>query len=157
MKCKCPACGASLSLDVIIQHQGASDALFAAMSISGEIGREMVSYLSLFRPPKSSLTMSRVAKLIDELLPDLQAGKIQRGGVLYDAPVEAWIYAMQATVAQRNSLKLPLKSHGYLYEIISTYKPTGTVITATANSNKVNHSSKTMGAIQNLARFANGE
>ncbi|WP_179108369.1 hypothetical protein [Rodentibacter rarus] len=39
MKCKCPACGAVLSLDVLLQHEQATQAVMTAMQFNGEFGR----------------------------------------------------------------------------------------------------------------------
>ena len=91
-----------------------------------ELGEALIRYLGLFRPAKSSLTFDRVATLLGELTPMIQAGKIKRGGVECDAPVEAWIYAINQMMANRQALKLPMKSHGYLLEIIASHKPVGT-------------------------------
>lgn len=42
-----------------------------------------------------------------------------------DAPAAAWLYGFDAALAARDAgrLKTPLKSHGYLYEIISHWQP----------------------------------
>lgn len=126
MKVKCSACGALHSLDALITNQAASEALNAALMVSGELGEALICYLGLFRPAKSSLTFDRVATLLGELTPMIQAGKIKRDGVECAAPVEAWIYAINQMMANRQALKLPMKSHGYLLEIIASHKPVGT-------------------------------
>lgn len=160
MKCKCPACGAQLSLDVLMQHEAASEAVLTALSVSGEFGKALIGYLGLFRPAKTALQMDRVATLINELLPDVQSGKICRNGQVYQAPIESWIYALKSAVGQRHTLKLPLKSHGYLYEIIAGYQPKSAVV-VTANmmvttmTKPTQTRSKTAQALQNLADFAN--
>ena len=61
MKVKCSACGALHSLDALIANKAASDALNAALLVSGELGEALIRYLGLFRPAKSSLTFDRVA------------------------------------------------------------------------------------------------
>lgn len=126
MKVKCSACGAVYSLDALIANQSASQALNAALMVSGEIGEALIRYLGLFRPAKTSLTFDRVATLLNELTPMIQAGKITRDGREFPAPTEAWIYAINQMLASRQMLKLPMKSHGYLLEIIAGYKPAST-------------------------------
>lgn len=125
MRTRCPACGATLSLDALIAHDGAREALAAVFKLSGALGSAMVRYLALFRPETRELTMDRVGRLLLEVLPDIQAHRISRDGQVFDAPVEAWVWAIEQTLAARDAgrLKTPLKSHGWLYEVISGYRP----------------------------------
>ena len=43
----------------------------------------------------------------------------------YPAPKAAWIWAINTMLERRDQgkLQLPLKNHGYLYEVISSFKP----------------------------------
>ena len=125
MKVKCSACGALHSL---IANKAASDALNAALLVSGELGEALIRYLGLFRPAKSSLTFDRVATLLGELTPMIQAKTIKRDGREFPAPPEAWIYAINQMMASRVNFTLPMKSHGYLLEIIAGYKPISTAV-----------------------------
>ena len=119
MRLSCPACGASSSLDALIEHGAAREALAAALCLDARLGPLMVKYLALFRPAKTGLSMSRVATLLGELLPMIHAARIERNGSLYAAPRDAWISAVEDILARRDSLTLPLKSHGYLLGIIA--------------------------------------
>ncbi|MFZ5659163.1 MAG: hypothetical protein ACOY5C_04820 [Pseudomonadota bacterium] len=114
------------SLDVLLAHEDARDALIAAFKLSDRLGSALLRYLALFRPASRELTMDRLAKLVGELLPDIQAAQIVRNGKQHPAPLDLWIAALEQTVQARDAgrLTLPLKSHGYLYEIISNAKPT---------------------------------
>lgn len=118
MKTRCPACGAVASLDVLIEHDAARDAVRQAFALSDPLGKALVRYLGLFRPPARELTFTRVAGLLSELLPDIDRGRITRSGREWPAPRAAWIGAIEVVVAAPN-LKRPLKSHGYLYEVIA--------------------------------------
>lgn len=155
MKCKCPACGSQFSLDVLMQHEQASQAVIAALSLNGEFGRQAVQYLALFRPEKSALTMERVAKLLGLLLDDVKQQRICRGGVVYDAPMECWVDCLAIVLNGRHHLKLPLTSHNYLYEVMTKWQPRhqGNVAVMKAQTGTAN---KTTKALQNLAEFANG-
>lgn len=128
MKVKCSACGAIHSLDALVANEAASQALNAALLVNGELGRALIGYLGLFRPAKSSLTFERVSTILNELSPMIISGKIQRDGREFSAPPEAWIYGINQMLASRQTLKLPMKSHGYLLEIIAGYKPAGTAV-----------------------------
>lgn len=125
MQTKCPNCGALADIDLLIANDDAREAIAAVTVISGDLGKAVIRYCGLFRPAKSQLSFARLAKLINELLPSIQSQRIERKGQLYDAPIEAWLYAVHTLLNKRDNdeLSLPLKSHGYLYEIISKYKP----------------------------------
>lgn len=125
MQIKCPNCGAIADIDLLITNDDARAALAAITAISGDISKAVIRYCGLFRPGKSQLSFARLAKLINELLPDIKSQRIERNGQLYEAPIAAWLHAINVMLAKRdnNELDLPLKSHGYLYEIISKYKP----------------------------------
>lgn len=125
MRTRCPSCGATLSLDALIAHDGARDALGVAFKLSGSLGHALVRYLGLFRPETRELTMDRVAKLLGELLPDLQSQRIERNGQVFEAPPECWTWAIDQTLAAREAGRLatPLKGHGWLYQVMSQYQP----------------------------------
>lgn len=132
MRTRCPCCGTTVSLDALVAHDGARDALKAAFALGGPVGGAVVRYIGLFRPAKSELTMERVGKLIAELLPDLQAQRITRNGQVFDAPHEAWVWAIDQSLQARDDgrLKTPLKGHGWLYEVISSWRPVGNAVVA---------------------------
>ena len=124
MKVRCPACGASMSLEVLIAHDDAREALIALTGISDELTRAMLRYLTLFRPSEKDLSFARVAKLLGELLPMIRAQEISRNRHSYPAPREAWIWAANRCIEARDKGRLttPLTSHGYLYEIIGKWQ-----------------------------------
>ena len=157
MKTRCPCCGAENSLDALIAHEGARQAVWAAAQTGGETGRLAVQYTALFRPAKTALTFERMAKLLGELLPDMERGAISRNGLEYPAPPEAWLYGFRELLARRNagSLKLPLKSHGYLYEVISGWQGQGLQTLPAAPGQRQPETSQTLNAaitLQGLRR-----
>ena len=132
MKTRCPNCGATLSLDALIAHDDARTALRFLVQLGGDLAALTVRYLGLFRPTQTELTFARVAKLLGEILPDMQAQRIERKGAVYDAPPAAWLWAMQEVLVTRDSgkLTLPLKNHGYLYEVLTHYRPAAVGVVA---------------------------
>ncbi|MDD7544501.1 hypothetical protein [Actinobacillus porcinus] len=154
MKVKCSACGAVHSLDALVANQAASDALNAALLVNGELGRALIGYLGLFRPAKSSLTFERVATILNELSPMITSGKIQRDGREFSAPPEAWIYGINQMLASRQTLKLPMKSHGYLLEIIAGYKPAGTAVVLQSSEQNRPLASSKMNAVKGALEWA---
>jgi len=124
MKTRCPCCGASFSLEVLVAHEGARDALKNVFLLSGELGTETIRYLALFRPAERDLSMDRLARLLSQVIPDMRAGTITRRGQVFDAPPAAWVWAMRQALSARETgrLKTPLNSHGWLYEAISNWR-----------------------------------
>lgn len=118
MKIRCAACGATSSLDAAVAHDDAAQALNTALGMT-PIGRLLVQYLGLFRPAKNSLSFDRVNTLLNELLPVIQSGQLDRAGRTWPAPMSYWQSALEQVLAARPRLTLPLKSHGYLYEIVA--------------------------------------
>ena len=128
MKTKCPACGASCSLDALLGHSEASQAFVASLNLTGDLAKPLVKYLAMFRAENRDLTFERTAKLLNELASDINAKCIQRNRITYPAPKAAWVWAISIMLERRDQgkLQLPLKNHGYLYEVISSFKPENT-------------------------------
>lgn len=121
MICRCPNCGAANSLDSLVSDAEAAEVLKMLLELDADIGKAAIRYIGLFRPAKSQLSWARTAKLLNELLPMIKAQEAMRDGVCFPAPTEAWIHGFNETVNARDQgrLKTPLKSHGYLYEILA--------------------------------------
>lgn len=121
MICRCPNCGAANSLDSLVSDAEAAEVLKMLLELDADIGKAAIRYIGLFRPGKSQLSWGRTAKLLSELLPMIKAQEAARDGVCFPAPTEAWIHGFNETVNARDQgrLKTPLKSHGYLYEILA--------------------------------------
>ena len=122
MRTRCPCCGTTASLDVLVTHEDARAALAAAFQLSMPLGSALVRYLALFRPATRELTMARVATLTHELLPSLQAGSIPRKGRDWPVQSDDWVLAIELTLQARDAgkLTLPLTGHGYLFEVLSS-------------------------------------
>lgn len=121
MRLTCPACGAEMTLDIALAHEGARSATLTALELPDRLGKSLIAYVTLFRPPKRQLSHDRLAAILGELLPMIQAAQIERNGRTWPAPIEYWRAAIEAMLAKRDAgrLQLPLKSHGYLLEIIA--------------------------------------
>ena len=127
MNIRCPNCGAVHSLDTLINDADASAVLKAVLDMDAEFGKAAIRYIGLFRPAKSQLSWARTAKLLNELMPMIKAQEAVRDGVSSPAPAEAWLHGFNETINARDQgrLKLPLKSHGYLLEIVSQWQGSG--------------------------------
>ena len=134
MKTRCPCCGASASLEVLITHDEARSLMVALAGISDELAKAALRYLGLFRPGERDLSWARAAKLLGELVPLIQAGEITRKRQSYPAPREAWVWAFNRVIEARDSgkLTLPLTSHGFLLENLTFWTPDKTAGVALA-------------------------
>lgn len=124
MKTRCPACGATASLEVLIAHDAASHAIGNAFKLSGQLGKHLLQYLGLFRSGTRELSFDRVSKILQEILPDLEREQIKRDGVTYPAHAAVWIFGIEQALKARDDgrLTLPLKSHGWLYAVMATFQ-----------------------------------
>lgn len=119
MHIKCPCCGSVASLDLLLAAEdGAADVVKYAGELEPTTWRLMVQYLGLFRPTKTKLSWSRMASLLGELVPCIKQAEFSRGGQCFVAPRVAWEAALEQIISQRDRLTLPLRSHGYLLEIM---------------------------------------
>lgn len=120
MRITCPSCCAGFSLDVALQMDASRSALMRALQMPAPLAGLWAQYLGMFRSKSRALAHDRADKLMAELVPMLDAGLVERNGNQRQAPVDLWRDALQQMVELRNAdkLQLPLKSHGYLLEIV---------------------------------------
>lgn len=119
MRLTCPCCGATLSLEALLNDTAARQAVATALSLPADLGPRLLRYLGLFRPAQRSLTWERAAHLLNELHALIEAGEIRRHGRLWRVSPADWASALDDMLERRPSLALPLKSHGYLLEILA--------------------------------------
>jgi len=120
----CPACSAAMSLEALLGHQGARDALLALSCLHAStqrLQRTALRYVGLFAPAKQVMRMDRVATLLEELGKLIATGRVEHKGRSWVAPVDYWIAGMEDMLDRRDTLSLPLKSHGYLKTIVANY------------------------------------
>jgi hypothetical protein len=121
MQLKCPSCNAGFSLEAALGIEAARGALLVALQMPAPLHRPLVQYLGMFRAPGRALAFDRVEKLLGELLPALEKQTVTRNGLTRACPVALWQAGFERMVDQRDNgkLQLPLKSHGYLLEIVA--------------------------------------
>lgn len=117
----CPSCNAEMPLDVILTHKESRAALARLIEISVPHGKLVLRYLTLFQVGERRLQQRRVVSLLEDLLPDMERGAIERHGRHWAAPLPIWRSALERVleVADKGQLALPLTSHGYLYQVIA--------------------------------------
>ena len=157
MKTRCPCCGSENSLDAIVSHESANAALRELTRMGDELTRLAVMYVGLFRPAKTSLRFDRVASLLEELRIDMDNGFIERNGQSYEASRGAWCHAFRVVLEKRGAgLKLPLTSHGYLYEVIASYKEPAQAAAHAVNHQPAMKNSQTMNGLAALEGLSKG-
>ncbi len=119
MQLTCPVCFARYAIEAALADDDARRAVAAAFKMPAPLGDLILRYIGLFRAPKRALSWERASRLIDDLLVPIQAGRIERHGRTWAAPIEAWKAALTEMIDRRDKLQLPLKSHGYLFEIVA--------------------------------------
>lgn len=117
----CPSCGAEESLDAVILRMIDDDQvrrlIASVLTTSLPLGGLLVRYLRLHKPLKQKLRMDKCAKLLAELVPDIQRTAIERNGRLWLVSGDSWKAAFQAVfdAQAKGTLTLPLEGNGYLY------------------------------------------
>lgn len=120
MKASCPACGSRFDLECAVSDADGRRFMAVLAALPAVIGPLMIQYLGLFRPESGGLRYSRMLSLAEELKPLITEGRVARNGRTWPASNSFWVEAMQHLVARPASLRLPLKSNGYLLEIIGS-------------------------------------
>lgn len=120
MQLICPCCQTAFPIEAGINDVNARNAIKRAFSLT-PIGDQLLAYVQLFKPESRVLSMTKLTKLLDELVEMIKEGKIKRNGRTWPAPQAYWQQAIDQMLSSRDQLNLPLKSHGYLFTIISGY------------------------------------
>lgn len=140
----CATCGAEESLDALIHRMIDDDQvrrlIADIMTTSLPLGGLVLRYLRLHKPARQKLRMDKVAKILGELLGDMQRGTIERKGRGWSIDKEGWKLALEAVFAAelKGSLTLPLDGNAYLYEVVMRLsdKAEGEAEKAAATSSK---------------------
>jgi hypothetical protein len=121
----CPSCGAEESLDVMFSRMVDDDivrrAIHDVVIKSLPLGAMLLRYIRLHKPPKQRLRMTRLRELLSELAGDMARNVIERHGRTWAVTNDDWRGAFEAvfTAADKGTLRLPLQSNSYLYQVLS--------------------------------------
>ncbi len=115
----CPACGDSRPLAEYLAETRSRQALGAALRIDPRIADALLDYLALWAPPGKRLQERKLARLLVEIQGLMEPRSVTRDRQTWPAPLEYWREAME-TMAASPTLQRPVKSHGYLLEVVTT-------------------------------------
>ena len=135
----CPACAAEMTLDVVFGHTGAREAVqsLAALDPAAKLLPASLRYVTLFAPSRQRLRFDRLATVLRELEALIAPAKLEHRGRLLPAPRDYWVAAMdEMTGPRRDSLSLPMKSHGYLKSIVAGYADKAAAASEAARENR---------------------
>ena len=116
---RCMMCGGRTPVELAVENDAASRAVTRCMQSLGDVGRGMLAYMALHRPPKRTLTWEKVARLLDELLTVYDRGSVTRDSITTATTDAVWIAALAETRDAAPRLDLPLTDHGYLMAVLS--------------------------------------
>lgn len=118
MKLTCPGCGQSMPIEALLADGEAREVMAIALRLPAELAPRLLRYLALFRAPSRGLAWDRAQRLLAELAAPIERGNLARNGRTWPAPRDYWIAALDQVLDGRDRLVLPLKSHGYLFEVV---------------------------------------
>jgi len=121
----CPACRNPLTFEVVVANESVRECiklLVQAHPSASRLLRPLLAYVGLFAPAKQqAIRYERMAAILGELVPMIRDAQITRNGRTWPAPLAYWEQALDQVVERGHggTLKLPLKSHGYLLEVLA--------------------------------------
>lgn len=110
---RCPVCHTNLHLDALIQDQAGKELLADVSNMPDFVARPLLAYLSLFRPAKSDLSLSRTLRLMREVTDEYRADHL-----LASALIEC-VQKLREKRQLHNDTK-PLANHNYLKQVYKT-------------------------------------
>lgn len=116
----CPSCGAVYPIEHGLTDAAARAALAAALAMPSGLANLVIPYLGLHAPAKKKVVMTKLVRVIDELVALVNAGDVSRRSESRPAPLAAWSAGISEILKMRDAgtLDLPLEGHGLLCEIV---------------------------------------
>lgn len=117
----CPCCGTDFPWEAGLAEADAKRLGAVLADMEPPIARAAMSYLRLFKPPKTTLRLQRATKLLQEVAALVAEGTVardERTSVRRPAPASVWIAGIEQMLQQAARLTLPLASHGYLRQVV---------------------------------------
>lgn len=122
----CPCCRNPLTWELVFSDEGIREMLLALIRAypgAEKLLRPLLAYVGLFAPEKTVMRNAKIANRLNELIPLIRSAQIERNGRTYAVPLDYWIRALDEVLTRRDTgtLRLPLSTHGYLFEVLAGY------------------------------------
>lgn len=118
MRLPCPCCGALVSAEAWQNDADARATLADAAELPGQINRQVLGYLALFRPRDRALMWKKALRLVRELAALVDAGHVHvHGRPDRPCPPQIWAIAMEQMIEHRDTISRPLPNHNYLRKV----------------------------------------
>lgn len=121
MQLCCPTCGTEFPIEAGWADADGKRLGVVLAGFDPAVGRAVIGYLRLFKPPKTALRIPKATRLLEELAALIASGRVcrdERGGIERPATPAHWAAGMEQMAAQRNRLSLPLDNHNYLRAVV---------------------------------------
>lgn len=112
MQLSCPRCSERFSMEDAVEDESGRR-FMAVLGRCGELSRELVTYLGLFRPRTQSLRWSRALALAEEV----EALSQQHGQAVIAQAIRETVEAMRPKMGAGWK---PLKNHNYLARVLES-------------------------------------
>ncbi|MCP4105471.1 MAG: hypothetical protein GY749_08035 [Desulfobacteraceae bacterium] len=121
MRVTCPNCSGIFSLEAALNDENARHFSHAAQGIAAKIGSPVTDYIALFRRPNTGTVLQwrKARRLAEELKVCTDKSYIQIDNQIARPVTGAiWRQAIEKIMDRKHKLKLPMKNHNYLFEIV---------------------------------------
>ena len=115
----CPACGFKSPIEVFAQDKDARHLAALMGRVPPPLADLALRYVALFAPAKHAMTFSRGRAVLGPLVEMIEAGRIERAKRGWPISLAQFEAGLQHMVERRAQLTLPLKTHGYLLEVLA--------------------------------------
>jgi len=91
------------------------------MDLPAAVHVPLYRYMMLFKPPQQGLRWSTLYTRTADIVPMIQERRVERRNQVFVIPLELWVDTLTELVeSPPQSLRLPLKGHGYLLEMLAS-------------------------------------
>ncbi|MGO1000871.1 hypothetical protein [Lysobacter sp. CA196] len=114
----CPCCFTEFPVEAGLAEADGKRLAAALGVLNPDLVRALFSYLRLHKPAQRALSQHKALNLANEFTEWVTSGEVRRNGVSRPAPLAIWSQAIEQMSEGRANLRLPLKGHGYLLEVV---------------------------------------
>lgn len=120
LKVTCPECASTFPIAAGFLEADGKRLAAQFTEFEPVLGRSIMQYLSLFKPSKSSLRISRALAIVEDLLKLVRTGSVcadERSGAKRPASHALWAAGIEQMLSQ-GGIATPLANHNYLRRIV---------------------------------------